>query len=118
MCKASRDNTGLGNRSNELRFGCLSETKVLLIFAGRKNDPPEVWRSFLRQNSNSLNDQKTEPNKEYDEVGHVTDSIDHECVQAYDSMCIEDVVLYLDCYVHIWNHFENEIEKPSQKYLV
>ena len=38
MCKASRDITGLGNRSNEGRFGCLSETKVLRIFAERKND--------------------------------------------------------------------------------
>ena len=51
--------------------------------------------SSLRQNSNMLNDQKTEPNEQYKEVGHVTDSIDHGCVQAYDSMCIEDVVLYL-----------------------
>ena len=39
MCKANRDITGLGNRSNRGRFGCLSETKVFLIFAGRKNDP-------------------------------------------------------------------------------
>ena len=38
MCKASIDIIGLGNRSNGGRFGCLSETKVLLIFAGRKND--------------------------------------------------------------------------------
>ena len=72
--------------------------------------------SSLRQNSNMLNDQKTEPNEQYEEVGHVTDNIDHGCVQAYDSMCIEDVVLYLSCYrVHLWNHFEKEIEKPSQK---
>ena len=49
----------------------------------------------LRQNLNSLNDQKTEPNEHYEEVDHVTNSIDHECVQAYDTMCIEDVVLYL-----------------------
>ena len=48
---------------------------------------------FLRQNSNMLNDQKTKPNEQYEEVGHVTDSIDHGCVQAYDSICIEDVVL-------------------------
>ena len=72
--------------------------------------------SSLRQNSNMLNDQKTEPNEQYEEVGHVTDSIDHGCVQAYDNMCIEDVVLYLNCYsVHLWNYFENETEKPSQK---
>ena len=72
--------------------------------------------SFLRQNSNLLNDQKTEPNEQYGEVDRVTDSIDHVCVQAYDSMCIEDVVLYLGCYnVHLWNYFENEIEKLSQK---
>ena len=45
--------------------------------------------SSLRQNSSSLNDQKTEPNEYYGEVGHVTDCIDHGCVQAYDSMCIE-----------------------------
>ena len=72
--------------------------------------------SSLRQNSNMLNDQKTEPNEQYKEVGHVTDSINHGCVQAYDSMCIEDVVLYLSCYrVHLWNHLEKETEKPSQK---
>ena len=41
----------------------------------------------------SLKDQKTEPNEQYGEVGHVTDTIDHGCVQAYDSMCIEDVLL-------------------------
>ena len=70
--------------------------------------------SSLRQNSNSLNDQKTEPNEQYGEVGHGIDSINHRCVRAYDNICIEDVVLYLDCYcVHLWNHFENEIEKPS-----
>ena len=40
--------------------------------------------SSLRQNSNSLNDQKTGPNEQYGEVGHVTDSINHGCVQAYD----------------------------------
>ena len=68
--------------------------------------------SSLRQNSNSLNDQKTKPNEQYGEVGHVIDSINHGYVQAYDSMCIEDVVLYL---VHLWNHFENETEKPSHK---
>ena len=39
--------------------------------------------SSLRQNSNMLNDQKIEPNEHYEEVGHVTDSIDHEYVQAY-----------------------------------
>ena len=54
--------------------------------------------SSLRQNSNMLNDQKTEPNEQYEEVGHVIDSIDHGCVQAYVRMCIEDVVLYLVCY--------------------
>ena len=71
--------------------------------------------SSLRQNSNMLNDQKIELNEQYEEVGHVTDSIDLRCVQAYDSMCIEDVVLYLGCYcIHIWNHFENETEKPSR----
>ena len=75
--------------------------------------------SSLGQNSNSVNDQKTKPNEQYGEVGHVTDSIDHGCVQAYDNICIEDVVLYLSCYrVHLWNHFENETEKPSQKCLV
>ena len=72
--------------------------------------------SSLRQNLNMLNDQKTEPNEQYEEVGHVTDSSDHGCVQAYDSMCIEDVVLYLSCYrVHLWNHLEKEIEKLSHK---
>ena len=72
--------------------------------------------SSLRQNLNSVNDQKTEPNEHYGEVDHVTDSIDHGCVKAYDSMCIEDVVLYLGCYhVHLWNHFKNETEKPSHK---
>ena len=72
--------------------------------------------SSLRQSSNLLNDQKTEPNEQYEEVSHVIDSIDHECVQAYDSMCIEDIVHYLGCYhVHLWNHFENEIKRPSQK---
>ena len=71
--------------------------------------------SSLRQNSNMLNDQKTKPNEQY-EVGHVTDSIDHGCVQAYDSMCIEDVVLYLGFYrVHFWNHLEKETKKQSQK---
>ena len=38
MCKASRDITSLDNRSNVGRFGCLSETKVLLIFTECKND--------------------------------------------------------------------------------
>ena len=72
--------------------------------------------STLRQNSNMLNDQKTEPNEQYEEVGHVTDSINHRCVQAYGNMCIEDIVLYLGCYhVHLWNHLEKETEKPSQK---
>ena len=32
--------------------------------------------SYRRQNSNMLNDQKTGPNEQYEEVGHVTDSID------------------------------------------
>ena len=69
--------------------------------------------SSLRQNSNTLNDQKTETNEQYREVGHLTNGINHECVQAYDNMCIEDVVLNLDCYhVHLWNHFENETKKP------
>ena len=69
--------------------------------------------SSLRQNSKSMNDQKTEPNEQDGKVGHVTDSIDHGCVQDYASMCIEDVVLYLGCYrIHLWNHFENETEKP------
>ena len=36
--------------------------------------------SSLRQNLNMLNDQKTESNEQYEEVGHVTDSIDHGCV--------------------------------------
>ena len=40
--------------------------------------------SSLKQDSNLLNDQKTEPNEQYGEVGHVTDSIDHGYVQAYD----------------------------------
>ena len=73
--------------------------------------------SSLRRSSNLLNDQKSELNEQYGEVGHVTNNIDHGCVQAYDSMCIEDIVFYLGCYcVHLWNHFENEIERPSQKY--
>ena len=73
----------------------------------------------MRQSLNLLNDQKTEPNKQYGEVGHVTDSIDHECIQVYDNMCIEDVVLYLGFYrIHLWNRFENETEKPSQLCLV
>ena len=54
--------------------------------------------SSMRHNSNLLNDQKIEPIEQYGEVSHVTDSIDHECVQAYDSMCIKNVVLYLGCY--------------------
>ena len=29
---------GLGHKSHGGRFGCLSKTKVLLIFVGRKND--------------------------------------------------------------------------------
>ena len=58
--------------------------------------------SSLRQNLNLLHDQKTKSNEQYGEVDHVTDSIDHRCVQAYDNMCIEDVVLYLGCYcVHL-----------------
>ena len=48
--------------------------------------------SSLRQNSNSLNDQKTEANEQYEEVDHVTDSIHHEYVQACYSRCSEDVV--------------------------
>ena len=72
--------------------------------------------SSLRQNSNMMNDQKTEPNEQYEEVDCVTDSIDHRCVQTYGSMCIKDVVLYLDCYrIHLWNHPEKKTEKPSQK---
>ena len=72
--------------------------------------------SSLRQNLNLLNDQKIESNEQYGKVDHVIDSIDHRCVQAYDSMCIKGVVLYLGCYrVHLWNHFENETKKPSQK---
>ena len=72
--------------------------------------------SSLRHNSNSLNDQKTELNEQYGKVVHVTDSIDHGCVQAYDSKWIEDIVLYLNCYhIHLWNRFENETEKLSQK---
>ena len=72
--------------------------------------------SSLRQNSNMLNDQKIELNEQYDQVDHVTDSIDHGCVQAYGSMCIEDIVLYLSSYhVHLWNHLEKETKKPSQK---
>ena len=63
---------------------------------------PEVWMSSLRQNSNLLNDQKTKENEQYGEVDHVTDSIDHGCVKAYDSVFIEDVVLYLNFYcVHL-----------------
>ena len=70
--------------------------------------------SSLRQNSNSVDDQKIEPNEHYGEVDHVTDSIDHGCGQACDSMFSEDIALYLDCYcVHLGNHFENETEKPS-----
>ena len=75
--------------------------------------------SSLRQNSNFLNDQKTELNEQYREVGHVTNSIDRECVQVCYSRCSEDIVLDLGCYhVHLWNHFKNEIEKSSQNYLV
>ena len=51
--------------------------------------------SSLRQNSNSVDDQKIEPNEHYEEVSHVTNSINHGCGQACDSMC------------------ENETEKPS-----
>ena len=69
--------------------------------------------SSLRQDSNLLNDQKTKSNEQYGEVDYVIDNIDHGCVQAYDSMRIEDVVLYLGYYrIHLWNHFENETEKP------
>ena len=58
--------------------------------------------SSLRQNSNLLNDQKTEINELYGEVGHVTDSIDHKCVHACYSRYNEDVVLNLGCYnVHL-----------------
>ena len=75
--------------------------------------------SSLRQNLNSVNDQKIEPNEQYGEIDHVIDSIDHGRVQAYDNMSIEDVVLYLNCYrVHLWNHFEKETEKPSHKCLM
>ena len=70
--------------------------------------------SSLRQKSNSVDDQKIEPNEHYGEVGHVTDNIDHRCGQACDSMCSEDVVLYHSCYcVHLGNHFKNETEKSS-----
>ena len=70
----------------------------------------------MRQNSNSVDNQKIKPNEHYGVVGHVTDSFDHGCGQACYSMCSEDVVLYLGCYcVHLGNHFEIEIEKPSQK---
>ena len=66
----------------------------------------------LRQNSNMLTDHKTESNEQYEEVGHVADRINHGCVQAYDNMCIKDVVLYLGCYhVHLWNHLEKETEE-------
>ena len=72
--------------------------------------------SSLRQNSNSLNDLKTKLNEHYWEVDHVTDRIDHECVKAFYSRCSEDIVVDLGCYhVYLWNHFENETEKPSQK---
>ena len=43
--------------------------------------------SSLRQNSNMLNDQKTEPNEQYEEVGHVTDNIDHGCVCKPMTVC-------------------------------
>ena len=75
--------------------------------------------SSLRQNSNSVDDQKIEPNEHFGEVVHVTDSINHGYGQAYYSMCSEDVALYLGCYrVHLENHFENETKKSSQKCLV
>ena len=58
--------------------------------------------SSLRQNSNSVDDQKIGPNEHYGEVGHVTNSINHECGQVCDSMSSEDVVLYVGCYhVHL-----------------
>ena len=70
--------------------------------------------SSLRQKSNSMGDQKIEPNEHYEEV---TDSINHGCGQACGNMCSEDV-LYLGCNrVHLGNHFKNETEKPSQKCL-
>ena len=70
--------------------------------------------SSLRRNSNSVDDQKIEPNEQYGEVGRVTDSIDHRCGQACYSMCSEDVVVYLGCHrVRFRNYFENETEKPS-----
>ena len=53
MCKANKDIIGLGNISNEGRFGYLSEMTILLIFLGLKNELPEVWMSSLRWNSNS-----------------------------------------------------------------
>ena len=75
--------------------------------------------SSLRRNSNSVDDQKIEPNEHYEEVNHVTDIIDHGCGQGWYSMCSEDVVLYLGCYrVHLENHFETETKNPSQKCLV
>ena len=65
--------------------------------------------SSLRHNSNSMDDQKIEPNEHYREVGHITNNIDHGCGLACDSMCSEENVLYLGCYhVHLINHFENE----------
>ena len=38
--------------------------------------------SSLRQNSNSVDDQKINPNEHYEEVSHVTDIIEHRCGQA------------------------------------
>ena len=75
--------------------------------------------SSLRQNSDSVDDQKIEPNEHDWEIGHVTDSIDHGCGQACYIMCSEDVVLYLGCYrICLGNHIKNETEKPSQKCLM
>ena len=76
--------------------------------------------SSLRRNSNSemhvVDDQKIEPNEHYEEVGHVTDSINHGCGQVCNNICNENVVLYLENYrFHLENHFENETEKQSQK---
>ena len=80
MCKTNKDITDLGNKNNGGRFGCLSETKVLLIFVGRKNDSLKAWMSSLGRNSKEtqvMDDQRIEPNENYGEVGHVTNSIDH-----------------------------------------
>ena len=38
VCEICRDIIGMGNRNNAGKFGCLSETKILLIFTERKSD--------------------------------------------------------------------------------